>query len=125
MLHDYLVSKGPNIPGIVDSYAITPAEQSALDTALAAYYRIGDTFTYTAPLINGITPTPASYSFVLGATNEVNTKTFVYSAATAPATGNGLANTGTSLTTMLIAAASLILVSVFLGLYRYKVSRSV
>ena len=114
VLSDYLVTKGPIIPMPANAANPTLAEQAAINEALSAYYRISDTFTYAAPLINGITPTPVSYSFVLGATNEVNTKTFVYTAATVPTSSNtngSLANTGLSMTNMILLGIGIITIS--------------
>ena len=112
VLSNYLVSNSPATPLPEDPWDVTPAEQAAIDAALAVYYRIGDTFTYTAPLINGITPTPASYSFVLGASTQVNTKTFVYGTAapvsTTSGTGGSLANTGMNVTLLLSIAGGMI-----------------
>ncbi len=119
-LTNYCPDQGPTIPNPVDIYNPTPAETQAMRDALQAYYRIGDTFTYTAPVIDGITPTPASYSFVLGASTNVNNKAFVYSETTSGAANGGgeLANTGLSLNTVLAVAIAVILASSF-GVLRY------
>ena len=103
-LINYLAAHGPVIPTVADpSSGPTPAEQAAIDAVLVAYYRIDDTFTYVAPVINGIAPKPASYSFVLGATAPQNTKVFTYATAvTAPASPGGLANTGQDIREIII-----------------------
>ena len=72
MLTDYLVSNGPSIPATED-----PAQTRQ---PLQAYYRIGQSQTFTAPAITAYTgPVPASpYTTVLAvADNAVN---FVYTA---------------------------------------------
>ena len=98
VLGDYIVTNGP---------AITTF--GAQDTPIVGYYRIGDTFTYTAPTINGLAPTPASYSFVLGdSTTTSNSKTFVYGASS---TSGGLANTGLNSTLIIASAIVAIIVS--------------
>lgn len=66
-----------------DPYNPTPAEQTAIDEALDAYYRMGDSVTIDPPAIDGyITPEPQT--FVLGAAD--NTFSYVY---TRPSTGTG------------------------------------
>ncbi len=86
-----------NIP-VFNPWFSTPEEFAAIDAALkATYFHTGDTFTYTAPVINGVTPTPASYSFVLGTSTAANTRAFTYGTTTAVTPLNTtLSNTGAS-----------------------------
>lgn len=109
--HDYVVQDGPTIPTPADPWSPTAGELLAIRTALAEYYRAGDTLSYTAPPVNGITPTPASYSFVLGANSEDNERQFVYAAATSSPSSQatGLANTGISLWLIVAAAGAVII----------------
>ena len=120
-LANYYVTQGPVVPVPSDPENPTPQEQQAIDDALAAYYRVGDTFTYFAPLVNGIPPTPSSYSFVLGASSSINTKAFVYNTAPPAASGGGtLAATGINTGTVVAIALLMITLATLL----YKTSRS-
>ena len=82
----------------------TPAEQAAIDEALAAYYRIGQTVTITPPAIAGYV-TPPTQTHVLGAaTTEVD---IVYTQTTESTEEviNELADTGVSVELFTILAA--------------------
>lgn len=68
------------MPTVNDLDSPTPEEQQATSQAFSAYYRLGDTFSYTAPNINGIAPNPSSVSYTLGATVPENTRIFTYAA---------------------------------------------
>ncbi|MEO5690884.1 MAG: leucine-rich repeat domain-containing protein [Candidatus Saccharimonadales bacterium] len=107
----YLASNGPTVPMPVDPYGITPTEQQAANDALSAYYRISEPLTYTAPTISGKLPTPASYSFVLGAADNANIRTFVYDDVPVGGalTPSQLAITGVSVWMMLIGVTVLLL----------------
>ncbi|MEO5499477.1 MAG: leucine-rich repeat domain-containing protein [Candidatus Saccharimonadales bacterium] len=111
-LTNYFVTQGPVLPTFANPYNLTPQDIQTIQDTLSVYYRIGDTFTYAAPTINGVAPTPTSYSFVLGASTGINDRQFVYgTAASNPltqATGQ-LANTGVSLW-FIIAAASIVII---------------
>ena len=65
-----------------DPYSISLAEQQAIDDALAAYYRIGDSVTITPPAINGY-DTPPTQTLVLGAAD--NQYSYVYAAQSSDA----------------------------------------
>ena len=76
-----MVANGPEIPIPANPNSPTTEETAAIQAALKAYYRVGDQVNYTASTINGLNPTPASYSFALSADLTDNTKTFVYVSA--------------------------------------------
>ena len=78
ILTDYMVANGPEIPIPANPNSPTTEETAAIQAALKAYYRVGDQVNYTASTINGLNPTPASYSFALSANANDNVKTFVY-----------------------------------------------
>lgn len=81
-LTDYYVKKGPALEGAwAEQNDIYSASMQAQHAALSVYHRVGDNTNYTAPVLNGVTATPASYSFVLSKNSSENTKTFVYKAA--------------------------------------------
>ena len=113
---DYMIKNSPPVTPPADLYDITPEEYATIDQELSAYYRYGDNFSYNAPSVSGRSPTPTSYSFVLGTSNIINSKTFVYgAAATSPIGGGGqLANTG--LDEQFVAVGALVLVIGSLGL---------
>lgn len=62
-LTSYLVSQAPTPPVPANRWDPTPAELQAISDFLnSTFYTSSRTFSYTPPAINGITPTPASYS---------------------------------------------------------------
>ncbi|MES2630467.1 MAG: leucine-rich repeat domain-containing protein, partial [Patescibacteria group bacterium] len=77
-LEDYLVTKGPSIPASVDYYEQTPEESQAIQDALAAYYRIGTTQTFTAPAIDGYRGTVPASPYSLMLTQPTQVIDFVY-----------------------------------------------
>lgn len=101
----YMVASGPVIPFPVDPFSPTPEESQAILDALGVFYRIGDTFSYTAPIVDGVTPTPAQYSFVLGASDVNPTRQFVYGVTI---NSGALSNTGTSVWMIVVIAGMLI-----------------
>lgn len=81
----------PQPPAPADPWAPdspTPEDLQAISDFLeTTYFTAGRTFSYTAPIIDGITPTPASYTGVLGAsTNNIN---FVYNMNTTGSESGG------------------------------------
>ncbi len=124
ILRNYFASKGPAIPSLEylpDYSDYTPESIQAREDALSVYYRIGDTFTYSAPFVNGIAPTPVSYSFILGAAindNTINNVVFTY--AVGP--GGTLAETGAPVLPAAIGAVSAVLLGGGM-LYRQKTPR--
>ena len=79
LLHNYLVSQGPDIPAPLDVYAPTPEETQAIQEVLSAYYRVGDAVTTTLPDIDGyVTPEPTTRTFTLSATDEENSHAITY-----------------------------------------------
>ena len=70
-LTDYLAANGPEAPAIDNP----ESEQAAIDQALSAYYRLGDTVTITPPAIPGFV-TPAAKTFTLSDPDTVGN--FVY-----------------------------------------------
>ena len=124
LLSNYYASQGPVLPSSDGS----PASEQAQRDALAVYYRVGDSFTYTAPVIDGVTPTPASYTFVLGAVDgdtTVNDRVFTYAVADGSDTGPGpaLADTGATLLPMVAGAIAAIGLAVSM-LYRQSRRRT-
>lgn len=107
--YDYLVKNGPTVPLPVNTYAPTAPELQAAQTALAQYYRAGSTLSYIGVPVNGVAPTPASYSFVLGANAEDNERQFVYAANTSTPSSGQLSNTGTNVW-MIVAIAGAVIV---------------
>lgn len=118
LLTNYLQVDGPTIPMPIDVWNITPAEQAAIDEALSAYYRIGDSVTITPPAISGYI-TPPTQTFVLGAAD--NEFSYIYAAPEDEESGTGagtdgsesstdgeLANTGMSIHTIIMLAGTLI-----------------
>lgn len=123
-LQNYYVEQGPVVPTPNDAYNLTPIERQAVQNALSVYYRIGDNVVYAAPIINGITPTPSTYSFVLRSASqgaEVNSKVFTY--ASAANSASQLASTGSSLYSLVSVVAATLLMSIALSwrqMYLYK-----
>lgn len=70
-LTDYLV-KNVQTPVFVDPVNPTPAEQAALDEALSAYYRIGNTPTFTPPAIAGYITPPAQTKELTASNNSLS-----------------------------------------------------
>ncbi|MBP9761506.1 leucine-rich repeat domain-containing protein [Candidatus Saccharibacteria bacterium] len=103
MLKTYRVSDGPTVINV------------ASPTELTAYFRAGATLTYNGPVLAGITPLPASHTFVLGV-SAANIRPFTYSTSTgAPATEtpapSQLANTGTPALKFSVLAAAIIILA--------------
>lgn len=97
-LNDYVIgASGIAIPVPANTRSPTPQEQQAISQALAPYWRLGSTQTFTAPAVEGYdTVTPTSpHRMVLGATT--NALTFVYSNAGAVNTSGSLSNTGVNI----------------------------
>ncbi len=105
-LTNYMVTQGPVVSIPADPENPTPTEQTAINEALSAYYRIGDEVTITPPAIDGYI-TPEVQTFVLGAAD--NTFSYVYTlpagTSTPSTTGGGLAATGASLFVYVAGAA--------------------
>lgn len=94
MLTNYVVSQGPDITQQQD---------------LTAYYRVGQTVTFTAPAIDGyFTPEPATRTFVLGA--ATNSYDFVYTQPAIPGIAR-LSETGVSMWFIATAAVVALLTS--------------
>ncbi len=105
-LSNYYVSQGPVVPAPANPYNPTPAEQAAIDEALAAYYRIGQTVTITPPAIAGYL-TPPTQTYVLSATTTEADIVYTQPDEAAEQAIDELADTGVSvqLFTMLAASA--------------------
>lgn len=103
----------------------TPEEQKAISDFLeGVYFTAGRPFSYTAPVINGIAPTPASFNGQLtGGLNNINF-TYATSSADNPenpisggatsggTTSSGLADTGVDVGLFVGAGAVAMLISV-------------
>ncbi len=113
-MNTYLATDGPNIIMPADPYNITPSEQQTANDALSVYYRIGESLSYTGQIISGKIPTPASFSFVLGASDSANNKTFIYGDASMGGilTPSQLAVTGLNLWMVLGGVTAVLLLSV-------------
>lgn len=109
-LSDRKLPSGVTIPSPAVLWDPTPAEEQAITNALkAVFWRIGDTVTFTAPSIAGYqTQSPATQTFVLGASTTV--RTFVYSqgGSGSSAGGSALVNAGVATLVYSMLAASLI-----------------
>ena len=70
-LTDYL-AKNVQTPAFVDPVNPTPAEQTALNEALSAYYRIGNTPTFTPPTIAGYITPPSQTKQLTAANNSLS-----------------------------------------------------
>lgn len=115
-LTSYLVAEGPALPGVVDRLNMTPEELQAVADVLAAYYRIGTSVSFAGPILNGIQPSPVQYNFVLGASVDSNTRTYIYSAIDTAAPQ--LAATGGNSAVIYMCAFGLIAASVVLPIVR-------
>lgn len=82
-IFNYMYKDGPTIPVPYDVYEPTPVETQAIQDALNAYYRIGQTQTFTAPAIAGYT-TPANATITFS--QVTNEHTFVYQVASGTTT---------------------------------------
>ncbi len=77
-ISDYFVDNGPAIPVPEYPYSPTPAEQQAIDLALAEYYRVGESHTFLPERIAGyISPAPQTVSSM----SKSNDISFVYGQA--------------------------------------------
>lgn len=122
-IYSYFISDAPAVPKAADTFGPTPAELAAMQNAVAVYYRVGSNFSYTAPVIGGVSPAPSSRAFVLGASTTV--APFVYNIASSPASTpspasggatGGLANTGENQVTLIstISAGLLMIITTVL-----------
>ncbi len=125
-LTDYLVKNGPAVPAPVDPLKPTSAETTAIQAALKAYYRTGNSYSFTAPTIAGYSTITPSSPFSVTLRAGTNTIDFVYSNAN-PSADNGetanpsaLAATGTNGAVVAGVGAGLVLVA---GLLRRRVAR--
>lgn len=93
LLDDYMAKTGPAVPAPADPYAPTPAETTAIRAALAAYWSLGASVSFTAPAIAGYTtPDPSTQTFSL--TSIMTDHNFVYASPTTD-TGTGTGNDDT------------------------------
>ena len=121
---NYIASDGPSLAFPVNPWSPTPTETQAARDAVSQYYRPGSTLTYAAEAINGIPPTPTSYSFVLGASTASNERQFVYATATtSPSTtqaGGRLSETGINVWHMVAVSVGVMLVSSVIIVRKYR-----
>ena len=113
ILATYLVTEGPTFADPND-----PVE-------LSAYYKVGDTFAYNAPHINGVVPTPSSYTFTINSAavgSTANTKVFTYAGAAAEqaSPNTELASTGISIYKALFFATGLAIAGLAVAIYQQK-----
>lgn len=118
VISDYLVKNGPNIPANV--------QQSVVEQALRAYYRLGQQRTFTAPTIAGYTTVTPDSPYTMTLASRNNSVDFVYSNQTperpitptnpsvpgAPDTGVGTSSAGaiTIATIILIANSTIVVI---------------
>ena len=83
LIHTYMVKDGPTVPAPLNPEAISPAERTAMDQALGAYYRAGQVKTFTPPTIPGYVAPSAQTKTLQAGENVV---TFIYQPETTPIT---------------------------------------
>lgn len=110
-IHSYRVSEGPVVPAPIDRLNPTQQELAAIDQAMTAYFRVGDTVTIAPPDIDGY-QTPQAQTYTLA--QAFNEAAVVYASAPAgggqvnAGDGGRLADTGMAARDVAIAALALI-----------------
>ena len=114
-LSDRKLPSGVTIPSPAVLWDPTPAEEQAITNALkAVFWRIGDTVTFTAPSIAGYqTPSPATKTFVLGASTNVRTILYTQGSSGSSAGGGTLVNAGLQALVFTVASTALLAMSLF------------